>query len=423
MSKSTSKKKSTKKKVSTSAKTSSVNKEELDELKSEKLEEPKESKVQPKESTDVQPEKVDKPSDSNQTSEIGKPPVETVQKKSGSGLSVVAILLSLIAIGVTGYTWYQIQVLSANENTELAVGVKDIAGNVDRISDSVSRLQTSQSDVVTKAQLGNRLLEAQVNVDKQLGLLKRDQKDLSESVLKISSDLQKGSNEYVIDEVSQLLKLANNNVIFSNNIDASIKAFTLADTQLKELASPRFSAVRRKINQEIQLLRSIEQIDIESTLAKLSAISASISSLKLENEPPVIEEPASDKPLADDKQELTWRTELNKMWSDIINSVSIQRIDQPPKPLLAPNQRYFLNQNFQLTLNKAELALLQGRQAVYVESVSEANSWLTDYFDLDNKRVKSTIEQLNKLKSIEFTRDIPPVAGSYDLLQSIKGGQ
>ena len=420
MSKPTSKKKSTKKKVSTVGKTSSVNKNESEELKPEA---PKEPQVQSKKPVDARPEKADTSSDSNQTSEIGKPPVETVQKKGGSGLSIVAILLSLIAIGVTGYTWYQIQVLGANENTELAVGVKDIAGNVDRISDSVSRLQTSQSDVVTKAQLGNRLLEAQVNVDKQLGLLKRDQKDLSESVLKISSDLQKGSNEYVIDEVSQLLKLANNNVIFSNNIDASIKAFTLADTQLKELASPRFSAVRRKINQEIQLLRSIEQIDIESTLAKLSSISASISSLKLENEPPVIEEPASDKPLADDKQELTWRTELNKMWSDIINSVSIQRIDQPPKPLLAPNQRYFLNQNFQLTLNKAELALLQGRQAVYVESVSEANSWLTDYFDLDNKRVKSTIEQLNKLKSIEFTRDIPSVAGSYDLLQSIKGGQ
>jgi len=358
--------------------------------------------------------------ESNQTSNIGNPTVQTVEKKSGSGLSVFAVLLSLIAIGVTGYTWYRIDVLDAQSNTDLAVGMQGIAGQVTRIGDSVSILQSSQSNAVTQEQLTTRLLEAQVSVDKQLGELDRDQKDLSESVLKISSDFQKGSNEYVIDEVSHLLKLANNNVIFSNDIDAAINAFNLADTQLKELASPRFSEVRRKINNEIELLRAVEQIDIESTLAKLSAISAIIDSLPLENEPPVLETQIEQ---TDDNidQSISWRTELRKMWSDVLNSVTIQRVDQPPKPLLAPQERYFLNQNVQLTLNKAEIALLQGRQQLYVSSVAQASDWLNEYFDLDHAQVKNTIEKLDELQSVNFAQDIPSVAGSYDLLQSIKG--
>ncbi|MBX2847335.1 MAG: uroporphyrinogen-III C-methyltransferase, partial [Acidiferrobacterales bacterium] len=358
----------------------------------------------------------------NQTSEIGKPAVQTVEKKSGSGLSVVAILLSLAAIGVTGYTWYKIDVLDAQSNTKLAVGMQDIAGQVTRISDSVSVLQSSHSNSVSKEQLTTRLLETQVSVDKQFEKLQSGQQGLSESILKISTDLQKGANEYVVDEVSQLLKLANNNVIFSNNIEAAINAFSLADTQLKELASPRFSEVRRKINDEIELLRAVELVDIESTLAKLNAISANIESLPLENEPPVIEEDAQSSSEGV-TEEITWRTELRKMWGDIIGSFNIQRVGKAPKPLLAPSERYFLDQNLKLALSKAEIALLQDRQALYISSVSEANDWLNEYFDLNDDRVKDAVSQLNKLKTVEFSQELPSVAGSYELLQSIKGGQ
>jgi len=357
-----------------------------------------------------------------QPSKIGKPSVDTVQKKSGTGLSVFAILLSLVAIAASAYMWYQINVLSKDSDAELAVGITGIAGDVERISDSVVRLQASQSNVVSDAQLSTRLLQAKVNADKQFDQLERSQQDLTETLVSIKGDLKKGTDEYVVDEVSQLLKLANNNVIFANDTEAAIKAFTLADTQLKELASPRYSEVRRKINEEIGVLRSIDQIDIESSLAKLSLISSTITTLPLENEPPVVEAKASAKEL-DDDAEITWRGELNKFWSDMLNSVSIQRVDQPPKPLLAPKERYFLNQNFQLMVTKAEIALLQGRQAVYVNSIAEASAWVNDYFDLRDKRVKKVVSGLNELKDIKWNQTAPSVAGSYDLLQSIKGGQ
>jgi len=103
--------------------------------------------------------------------------------------------------------------------------------------------------------------------------------------------------------------------------------------------------------------------------------------------------------------------------------VQIQRVDQPPKPLLAPTQRYFLDQNIQLSLSKAELALLQNKSAVYSQSLTTAEQWLNDYFDLKNQDVQSVLQQLSALKAEPVGVELPAIADSYDTLQSIKGGQ
>jgi len=349
-------------------------------------------------------------------------PMPTPTKGSGKGLSIFAILLSLLALGGTGFTWYQTQLSKVASNTSLAVGVTEIGGQISRIGDSVRQLQKEQTGLVTQEELTTRILESNVAVESKFRDLSAAQNDINESLEKLNTDLEKGVNEFVIDEVSQLLKLANNSAIFSNDSSSAINALTLADIQLKELADPRYAVVRRKINTEIELLKSVKQVDTEKATAQLSSIANTIPSLKLENEPPAKE---NVKLVAESaaEEKITWRTELNKIWKDIINSVQIQRVDQPPKPLLAPTQRYFLDQNIQLSLSKAELALLQNKSAVYSQSLTTAEQWLNDYFDLKNQDVQSVLQQLSALKAEPVGVELPAIADSYDTLQSIKGGQ
>lgn len=350
------------------------------------------------------------------------PQIKKSSKGSGKGFSVFALLLSLIALGGAGFTWYQTQVQSVQKNSSVAIGVAEIGGQVSRLGDSISRLQAQQNDVVTQEQLTTRILESSNAVDLQLRDIKGNQTNLVSAVEKMSAEMQSGLDTFVLDEVSQLLKLANNSALFSNDAEAAINALKLADIQLKELADPRFSVVRRQINQEITQLDNIPQVDIESITAKLSGLAAKVPSLPLENEPPavdVVELTAA----AEQNAAITWRGELDKIWKDVINSVQIQRVDQPPKPLLAPQQRYFLNQNLQLQLAKAELSLLQGRSKVYVQSLESSIAWLTDYFDLKDQQVSGVLAELNSLKAKPIKVELPSVAGSYDTLQSIKGGK
>ena len=340
------------------------------------------------------------------------------KKGGGKGLSLFAILLSLLALAGSGFTWYENQ----KSGSGLTVGVTEISGQITRMGDSIAVLSKQQGDVVSQAQLSSSLLEADVKVDKQLQVIRGEQEEIQAAVKKVNDNIQSGVDDFVLDEVSQLLKLANNSALFAGDARSSINALSLADIHLKELAEPRFSAVRKTINSEIASLKAVELPDIEKLSAQLTAITGQVSKLPLANEPPVTEtieltsNDAADAPI-------NWRGEMRKILHDMINSVSIQRVDQPPKPLLVPEQRYFLNQNLVLNLNKAEVALLQRQQGVYTQSLQSSEQWLKDYFDTKNERVKSILVQISQLKKAKISVELPSITGSYDALQSIKGGQ
>lgn len=342
-------------------------------------------------------------------------------KTPGRGLSIFAILMSLLALGATGFTWYQTQVSRVAQQSDLVVGVTQIGGEVTRLGDSISRLQSAQSSVVSQEQLTTRILESTSGFNQQFNAIAQQHQGLTDAVEKINDGLRKGVNDLVVDEVSQLLKLANNSAIFNADAVSAVKALKLADSQLKELADPRFSQVRRKINEELVLLDSIEVVDVESVAVRINALSERIVELPLENEPPtqgrvdlVDSEPV--------QEEVNWRTELRQIWRDMVNSIQVQRVDQPPKPLLAPQQRYFLNQNIQLMLSKAELAMLQSKPTIYAHSLDDAEQWLKQYFDLKDSNVQEALAELTELEALSISRELPAVVGSYDLLQSIKGG-
>ena len=343
-------------------------------------------------------------------------------KGAGKGLSIFAILLSLLALAGSGFTWYQNQVLNVKSDSSLAVGVSEIGGQVSRLGDSIAVLKKQQGDVVSQSQLSTRLLEADVKVDKQLQVIRGEQVEIQAAVQKVSNEMQSGVDDFVLDEVSQLLKLANNSALFAGDARSSINALSLADIHLKELAEPRFSAVRKTINREIAALRAVQYPDIEKLSAQLSSVTAQVPSLPLANEPPITETIVLT---SDDKADasISWRGELRKVWLDILNAVTIQRVDQPPKPLLAPEQRYFLNQNLLLNINKAEVALLQKQESVYKQSLLSSEKWIQDYFDTDDQAVKSVLAQIGQLKRAKISVELPSITGSYDALQSIKGGQ
>ena len=350
---------------------------------------------------------------------IAIPSVEQ-NKRRGGALSVLAILVSLIALAGSGYTWYQIQVVQVKQESKLSIGVSEIGGQVARLGDSLARLQSAQTDVINQAQLASTSLQLESKFINQFKILADEQALLGAAVSQINSDQQQGLNQYVVDESAQLLRLANNSVLFSGDVNSAVNALILADAQLKSLTDPRYSTVRSQVLREVNALRNVQLPDLEALSTRLQALAQVVPSLPLENEPELL---VSDVKQVQVEQVTTWKTELRKLWLDMLNSVQIQRVDQPPKPLLAPEQRYFLDQNLILTIEKAELAVMQGRPALFKMTIENAESWLTEYFNLNDSRVQSVIQELNELAAQPFDSAMPDISGSYQLLQSIKGGQ
>lgn len=352
----------------------------------------------------------------------------TTPRSSARGWSVFAVLLSMVALLGSGFTWYQNQVTRVERDSRLAVDIGEIGAKVARLGDVVVRAQQDHANALTQADLSAQVQQLKSELDKELDKeldnqiqsLTATQQTLSDSIANIKVSLRKGVNQYVVDEVLQLLRLANNNVFYASDVRAAINALSLADTQLKSLGDPRYTIVRAKINQEIGDLNNVQLLDIEGLSARLRIISNKVPDLPLANEPEQQPTTVSQVP---GETELTWRTELKKAWQDILGFVRIHRIDKPPKPLLVPEQRYFLDQNLQLILMKAEIALLQGRASVFKTSLEDAVNWINDYFDLHDARVNSVVEQLRELAAQPVDVPMPLLTGSYELLQNVGVGE
>lgn len=348
---------------------------------------------------------------------------QVVTKSGGKGLSVFAVLLSLVALGGSGFTWYQNQVLGVQEESKLAVGVGEIGSQISRLGDSVERLKQDQADVVSNAEFDAKFLRVETEIETRLNSMDSQQKEMTDSMLQLQAELKRGVDQFTLEEVSQLLRLANNSVSFNQDVNSAVSALNLADNQLKGLQDPRFTAVRKEINSELAELNNVVLPDVEALSAQINVLAKSIPALPLVNEPKRIEETQQETQAPVTEQELTVRGELVKIWRDLISSVSIQRVEQPPKPLLVPEQRYFLNQNIILALSKAELALMQGQSAAYQRSLNDAQTWLREYFDLNDTKVSNALAQIAELAEQPVTVEVPPITRSYQALQTILGGQ
>lgn len=349
--------------------------------------------------------------------------VQSNKQSGGSTLGVIAILLSIAALGTTGYQFYSQQLAKQNESGAVVQGVMDIQSSIRVMSERVQQLQKEQdrlaSNVVTKEQVQTSLLESENDNDLKFRDLRDSQATLAASLEKLTAESQRSVDELALEEVSQLLKLANNSAVFSNDKFSAVAALRLADSQLKQLADPRYATVRKKINEEIGILEQVETADATSLTAKLASMSKKVPLLPLENEPPVTSSvQIAEKVEASDP---SISSALSEFFADTVNLIKISRVDQPPKPLLEPEQRFFLDQNIQLRLATAEYAVMQKRGEVFKRNILESMNWLQEYYDPRSPEVIETIEQLRLLAEENIKSELPSVAGSYDELQRIKG--
>ena len=341
--------------------------------------------------------------------------------KGGRALGVFAILIALLAAAGSAYTWYATQVLGVQQESRLAVGVSEIGAQVTRMGDQIVRLQQDQAEVVTQTGLNSSLLQMEQAQSDALESITQRQQAVEDSVLQLGSELERGVDQFIVEEVSQLMRLANNSVLFGRDIDAAVNALALADNQLKGLKDPRYAQVRTQINTELSALALVNVPDTEALSARLHSLSGQVPDLPLLNEP--VERGEAEVMPLEPEAETTFQGELKKIWHDLINSVSIQRVDQPPKPLLVPEQRYFLNENIRLALAKAELALLQEKPELYQRSLEDAEQWLRDYFDLGDATVTTVLNELSELSGADVAYTVPDITGSYQALQTILGGR
>jgi uncharacterized protein HemX len=313
----------------------------------------------------------------------------------------LAVILATIALIASGYLWYVIFYQNADLFT------RDIVGALDRIESG-----------------SNEALETAANAEKDIKRLRETQDAIKASLDKLNTDLRHNRMEWSLTETEQLMVIASNRLQLARDTRSALAALRAADQQLQQLAMPKFLPVRRQLAREISQLESLDKLDVSGVTLRLVTLAETVDKLPLalDIRPRDIGETGTPARAGDAQvasADGNWRQTARSLWQDILSLVRIRDDVASQRPLLPPDQQYFLRENLRLMLYSAQQALLQGSIPTYQQNLKSAQRLLKDYFDVESQVVTAMQAELDRLLAMKLIAEMPDITGSLATLRRL----
>ncbi len=340
---------------------------------------------------DIQPESLPSPETEAPAATEAEPVEPAPARPPGASrlgvvIGVLALLLALAGLGGAWQLWQRQQDLAGRLNSLTS----DTEARFGELSGSLETLR--RQDEALRQQIA-AVQSAQKNVA-----------DALSELLRRSAHLQK---QWLVAEARYLIRLAGQRLSLTRDVQTAITALRAADRRLQEVGDPAILPVRKALAGDIDALEQVPMPDVTGLALKLGALIADVDRLPLIRKPGEdkaetdTETPADGKPVED------WRQLPAAMWSDLKKLIIIRQHEGGVKPLLSPDQHFFLVQNLKLQLEQARLALLQGNRELWRESLDTARQWLETWFDKDDATTRHLLDSLKQLAAIDIAPALP----------------
>jgi len=379
--------------------------------------------------------KADKPASSSKKAADNKgkaaPEADTSSKGSNGGASApvaaasqgaswpgkLALVLSVAALGASGYLYWQGMQQVQKISQENEVLRSEINAKVD------STISGARSDLSSNIAQMNRQLgevKAQANTDKQN--VNELQDRLTRSMKQLAAKQTNSRKDWLLAEVEYLLRLANQRILMENTVNGALQLLKSADKILAETDDVTIYDIRKAVAADIASLEAVPKLDTEGLFLKLGAMNRQVADLRVTPLSKQHELPEMLKEITPETVQASWASGVQESWAKAMakleSLIVIQHRDEPVKPLLSPEQKYYLQQNLNLMLEQAQLALLQRRQDSYDSALLKAEEWLGTYFQQDDGVTQGLLRGIGELKSVKVSPALPDISNSLTELKA-----
>ncbi len=327
-------------------------------------------------------------------------PAKPAQKPSGGRVwGVLALLVSLVALGAVGYGGYIYYIKQDLFST-------DVVAELNRLKNDAARNEERQADIAKNLE----------SFEQRFDNVKEIQDTLGNAIDGLTEDLGRKRNDWALAETEQLLLIANYRLQLARDVETAIAALRAADGQLQKLADPSLLPIRKLIAGEITTLQGLDRADIPGIALRLGSMANGLEQLPLDVKTSF--EPSLAAPVSSAVgSQSTIVSFLKQVWHDLLSHVRIRQHAEGHKPLLPPEQVYFLRENLRLMLYGAQLAVLQGDTGTYVQNIKSARRWINDYFDTETQVVTNVQDELQMLLDEKIVVEMPDVSASLTALR------
>ena len=349
-------------------------------------------------------------------------------------VSLVALIAALAALGVVGLQMGSDEPVVADDGSaaQLAELADRIAAGDSRAADSQATLQTLRQSVATIEQRIAQLAASDDVVESDVDALERrfqQQLTAIESVpgrvasiersMSTLRGISTGARDaWLLAQAEYYLQVANSELQLANNPDVAVKALEMADERLLTISDPGLTDVRRTLSAELRALESMPKPDIAGAAVTLASLARVVDSLPIRRQLLTKQPAESDGAEADDAEALSGTDRAMATLRDAFSGiVSVRRTDEEAVPLIAPEAVYFLRANLSLQLQAARLALLQGNQTLFRQSLDDVELWLRDYYDMESTPVRSALATIDEVRTGMLIEPAPDISESLRLLR------
>ena len=339
------------------------------------------------------------------------PRTQTVVKKSGTGLSLLAILIAL-GVGSAGYYFGQQQVdefqqkLTAleaqiNNKTVVSAPAQEVKFDTTQLAQLESANKATQDKIAQVEELINAKSHELVGLQSQIN--------------KVSAQANaQQPTDWLFSESDFLLNNALRKLVLDNDVDTAVSLLKLADETLAKVNNSQSAAIRSAINQDLKQLLSLAGVDQNAVMQKLSLLANTVDEL-----------PVLDVNLGDDQNATKlsdslsdWAENAEKSATSFLNHfIRISpKHGADRKELLAPNQDIYLRENIRLRLQLAIMAVPRQQNELYKQSLEAVASWIRSYFDTNAEVTQSFLKSVDELSELSIYVDVPSQLQSLSML-------
>ena len=358
-------------------------------------------------SNDLTEQVGDMPETVVEKTETMQPVTQTIVKKTGTALSLLAILIAL-GVGGAGYYFGQQQVAEIQQKLTALESQSGVA---------VSAPVSDNSGQVTQLEQGLKTAQDKVEQLEQLVAGKTSEIATLQAQVKQVSQLAGAQqpSDWLFSEADFLLNNALRKLVLDNDVDTAISLLKLADETLVKVNNSQANTIRTAINQDLKQLLSLSSVDQNAVMQKLSQLANTVDELQALNVN-FDEAPEKSGKLSDDIAD--WQQNVEKSATSFLNHfIRISpKQSADKKELLAPNQDIYLRENIRLRLQLAIMAVPRQQDELYKQSLDAVASWVRSYFDTSAEVTQNFLKSVDELADSSIYVDVPEQLQSLTLL-------
>lgn len=337
------------------------------------------------------------------TAEPAKVEFEEKQGKRGVKLGTVAIILSIIFGGGLAYKLHQQQA--------------DYQAQIAQLKSQLESTQASMKQELSRVQ--EETIERATTVTHKAEVVLGQQRKSIESLQLAVADVKgRRPNDWLLAEADYLVKLAGRKLFLEHDVESATQLMESADQRIAALNDPSLVKLRKAMANDITKLRTIQLIDRDGLVLRLTALQQQVDKLPLANallpEAEVVENTEVSEDIAN------WQDNLMTSLKDFSeNFITFRTRDGNVIPLLSPEQHFYLKENIKAKLETAIKAVYQEQGEIYTTSLKTADKWALAFFNQDDNSVKEFNKTVNQLSQQNIQVEYPTKLQSQSQLSDV----